>query len=180
MANLKYSSETPDPFPGPLVKEHGSGCGKGNGGWCYRLTPEQEEWLRRWHPRTENKVLEQMSGLSHAGLAKHIKRLGLKKDTASLYAMHSERRKELMRKERRRVEWAIGQQTKIYIPLTPFNCAQLSCRMHALEKGYVLDADYKEGSPNRWKIFYDDDTPRDPRFEKNCNKNGFKVERWKD
>ena len=167
-----------DPFPGTKhMRRDGKNPPK------YILTHEQEAWLRKWHPCIENRVLQQMSGFSHSVLARFIKELGLKKDGEGFRQIKqrfSEHRKRLIKSERRRLMWGMKQQTKIYVALKPYNFAQLSCRAHALEKGYVLSTDYKEGSPYRWIIYYDNDTPRDEVFERNCNKNGFMVKEWKE
>lgn len=161
-----------DPFPGKKKKKRQK----------YILTHRQKEWLRKWHPCTENKVLEQMSDYSHVTLARFIKELGLKKSGEGFEAImqrKGERMRELYRKERLRLLYGLPKQTRIYTPLKNYNGAQSSCRRHALEKGYVLNTDCKEGSPSRWVIYYDDKTRRDEVFERNCNKNGFRVQEWK-
>ena len=162
-----------DPFPGDKKKKRQK----------YVLTDEQKTWLRKWHPITENKLLEQMSGYSHVTLARFIRELGLKKSEEGFKAImqrKGERRREVYQKERRRMLYGLPKLTRIYTPLKTYNCAQSSCRRHALEKGYVLDADCKEGSPSRWVIYYDHETPRNEVFERNCNKNGFRVKQWKE
>lgn len=162
-----------DPFPGKKKKKHQK----------YVLTPKQKAWLRKWHPITENKVLEQMSGYTHVTLARFIRELGLKKSGDGFNAImqrKGKRLRELRKKEKRRILYGLPQQTRMYTPLKKYNCAQHSCRSRALEKGYILSSDCKEGSPSRWIIYYDDETPRNEVFERNCNKNGFKVEKWKE
>ena len=168
-----------DPFPGTAQKVR---VGKLRSKWM--LTKEQEAWLRKWHSVCENKILERLSGISHSTMARFIRELGLsKKDSdgfKEIMQRKGEKMSETRRKEERRIRWGLPQQTRLYIPMKKYNCAQLSCRAHALEKGYILAADYKEGSPDRWVIFYDKDTPRDEVFEKNCEKNQFEVKEWKD
>ena len=161
-----------DPFPGKKKKKRHK----------YILTHRQKEWLRKWHPCTENKVLEQISGYSHVTLARFVKELGLKKSVEGFKAImqrKGERLRELRQKEKRRILFGLPQQTRMHTPLKKYNRAQHSCRSRALKKGYVLDADCKEGSPSRWVIYYDDKTRRDEVFERNCNKNGFRVQEWK-
>lgn len=161
-----------DPFPGRKMKKVQK----------FVLTNAQKAWLRKWHPVTENKVLEQMSGYSHVTLARFIRELGLKKSGEGFKAImqrKGQRRRELHQREKRRVMYGIHKQTRIYTPVESYNKAQTSCRRHAKEKGYILSSDCKEGSPSRWIIYYSDETPRNEVFERNCNKNGFKVEKWR-
>lgn len=43
------------------------------------LTDEQKEWLCKWFPEIENKILMKVSGLSHSALHRHARELGLTK-----------------------------------------------------------------------------------------------------
>ena len=149
----------------------------------YVLTDEQKAWLTKWHPITENKVLEQMSGYTHVTLARFVKEIGLKKSDEGFKAImqrKGERLRNLRQKERRRILFGLPQQTRMHVVLEAYNHAQHSCRCRAIEKGYVLSSECGEGSLGRWLIYYDDETPRDDVFERNCNKNGFRIEEWKE
>ncbi len=162
-----------EPFPGRLAKI----------GRHWKLNSEQTAWLCKWHPVYENKILEKVSGISHTTLARFIRELGLRKygdGFRKIMQRRGEKMSETRRKEERRIRWGLPQQTRLYVPMKKYSCAQLSCRMHALEKGYVLSADCKEGSPHRWAIYYDGYTPRDEKFERNCNKNGFEIKEWRE
>ena len=86
----------------------------------------------------------------------------------------SEARKELVRKEKIRVEWGLGQDTKIHIPYDPYG------RKRSIFKNTCKAVGYIPGNANepaeRWKIFYTPDTKRGRIRERNGEKLGFKFE----
>ena len=86
----------------------------------------------------------------------------------------SQERKESIRKEKMRVVYGLERKTKLKaVVLCPYKRSQTSHRHNALSRGYLLDEDCSEGSPGRYVIYYDDETQRSERFEKNCIKDGF-------
>lgn len=64
-------------------------CGRGYNSHVQKwvLTPEQEEWLRKWFPLVENSRLLKASGMSHSTLHRFAVALGLKKDADALHAI---------------------------------------------------------------------------------------------
>ena len=90
----------------------------------------------------------------------------------------SEERKELARKERLRMKYGMPRKTKIKILSNPYTKAQVMHRCNALRRGYFYAEDCSEGGGFRYDIYYDDNTQRNERFEKNLVKDGFKVLRY--
>ena len=123
---------------------------------------------RRWE--------EQRQGIREDAAAK-MKRENPKK-YAEWMRKKSEERKELIRKEKMRVVYGLERQTTLKaVVLKPYTRSQIHHRHMALEYGYLLDEDCREGQPGRYVIYYDDQTHRSERFEKNCIANGFTFER---
>lgn len=93
----------------------------------------------------------------------------------------SEARKEMIRKERRRMELGLTRKTKLTIVvLSPYTRRQVAHRYSALKRGYILSADCSELGGERWVIWWDEGTERSERFERNLKKDGFKVERLRE
>lgn len=90
----------------------------------------------------------------------------------------SQERRESIRKERMRIIYGLERKTRLKaVVMTPYTRSQTAHRHNALKKGYLLDEDCREGQPGRYVIYYDDDTKRSERFEKNCIADGFRFER---
>ena len=95
-----------------------------------------------------------------------------------LMQQRSESRKELIKKERRRVLYAMERKTNIIgVVMKTYTPSQTHHRHNALRRGYLLDEDCREGQPGRYVIYYDDKTNRSEQFEKNCIKDGFTFEK---
>lgn len=210
------------------------------------LNEEQEAWLLRWYPVTENKRLAKAMGTSMEAMRNYAYRLGVKgKSEAGMAAIRkrqgkaaaktnerngcydrkrgkpvseatrkgllkrwqdvregrrlspmeelkqrdpkayeanlrlkSELRKEMIRKEQRRIIYGMERKTKLkVVVMKPYTRSQTHRRHSALQRGYLLDEDCSEGQPGRYVIYYDDETQRSERFEKNCIKDGFRFER---
>lgn len=90
----------------------------------------------------------------------------------------SEERKELARKERLRMKYGMSRKTKIKILSNPYTKTQAMHRCNALRRGYFYAEDCSEGGGYRYDIYYDDNTQRSERFEKNLVEDGFKVLRY--
>ena len=119
---------------------------------------------RRWE--------EQRLGIREDAAAK-MKRENPKK-YAEWMRKKSEERKELIRKERQRAIYGLRRETKlIAVVLNKYTRRQIAHRHNALEKGYLLDENCREGQPGRYVIYYDEKTRRSERFEKNCIEDGF-------
>ena len=89
----------------------------------------------------------------------------------------SENRKEMVRKEKRRIIYGLERKTKLKAVMTPYKRSQRHHRCSALKRGYLLDMDCSEGQPGRYVIYYDDETHRSAKFEANCIKDGFTFKR---
>lgn len=86
----------------------------------------------------------------------------------------SEARKELVRKEKIRVEWGLGQDTKIHIPYDPYGRKRSIFKNTCKAVGYIPGNAHDPAE--RWKIFYTPDTKRGRIRERNGEKLGFKFE----
>ena len=83
----------------------------------------------------------------------------------------SEKRKELMRKERLRVDWGLEQHTKLYLPYDPYGRKRICFKNCARKVGYIPgNARIPE---ERWTIFYDENTKRGEIREKHGIALGF-------
>lgn len=210
------------------------------------LNEEQEAWLVKWYPVTENKRLAKAMGVGMETMRNYAHRLGVKgKSEAGMAAIHkrqgkaaaktnerngcydrkrgkpvseatrqglqkrwqdvregrrlspieelkrrdpkayaenmrlkSEQRKEMIRKEQRRMVYGMERKTKLKIVvLKKYTRSQTHHRHSALQRGYLLDMDCSEGQPGRYVIYYDDETQRSAKFEANCIKDGFTFKR---
>jgi hypothetical protein len=92
--------------------------------------------------------------------------------------LRAQNRRELIEKEKRRVVYGLERKTKLkMVVMKPYTSSQASHRYNAILRGYLLDEDCSEGQPGRYVIYYDDETQRSERFEKNCIKDGFTFKR---
>ena len=90
----------------------------------------------------------------------------------------SESRREMIRKEKRRIIYGMERKTNLkVVVMKPYTRSQLAHRCNALRRGYLLDEDCSEGKPGRYVIYYDGDTMRSAKFEANCIKDGFTIKR---
>jgi hypothetical protein len=96
----------------------------------------------------------------------------------SVMAMRSKNRRELIYKEKRRIIYGLERKTNLTnLVMKPYTRSQICHRSNALLHGYLLDEDCSEGQPGRYVIYYDDETNRSERFERNCIKDGFTFKR---
>ena len=86
----------------------------------------------------------------------------------------SEARRELIRKERIRVNWGLGQDTNIHIPYDPYGRKRSVFKNTCKAVGYIPGNAHEPAE--RWKIFYTPDTKRGRIRERNGEKLGFKFE----
>ena len=89
----------------------------------------------------------------------------------------SDDRKDMIRKEKRRIVYGMERKTSLKVVVKPYTGSQTSHRYNALKRGYLLDMDCSEGQPGRYVIYYDDKTERSAKFEANCIKDGFTFKR---
>ena len=91
-----------------------------------------------------------------------------------LMQKRSEKRKELIRKERIRVDWGMEQNTNIHIPYDPFGKRRISFKSNCKRVGYIPGDSRIQAE--RWTIYYDENTKRGAIREKRGIELGFKFE----
>ena len=91
-----------------------------------------------------------------------------------LMQKRSEKRKELMRKERIRVDWGMGQNTNLHIPYDPYGKRRTSFKSTCKRVGYIPGNAHKPSE--RWIIYYTNETQRGELREKHGTALGFKFE----
>lgn len=144
----------------------------------YILTDEQKDWLRETFPVTENRKIMEVMGISWPTLHKLAHELGLRKSEEGLKAIRQRKCEEHKRMNRHhKLLLMSGQKLTRCTNLRqqPYTKRQVDLRRSALDRGYLLDEDISEGSPGRYAIYYDDETPRSARFEETCRQHGLTV-----
>jgi hypothetical protein len=86
----------------------------------------------------------------------------------------SEDRKRVMEEERKRIRLGLRRKTRLHLPVNNYSIRELSRRYYALNRGYIV-AD-RTDIEHRRVIWYDEDTDRGERFERNAVKDGWCVE----
>ena len=86
----------------------------------------------------------------------------------------SEARRDLWRRERRRVEIGLEQKTGLICPQFIYSKSQLNRRRNAGLRGYQV-GDKRELNGERYMIYYTANTQRSPIFERNLEADGFTV-----
>ena len=93
-----------------------------------------------------------------------------------LMQKRGEYRKELMRRERLRLKYGLPLQSRLRtIRLQNYSKSQVQRRYNAIRRGYILMTDCSEQGGERFNIYYDASTTRSPRFEQNCQADGFHI-----
>lgn len=88
----------------------------------------------------------------------------------------SEVRKEAIRKEQIRVMYGLERKTNlINIVMRAYTRSQTAHRYNALRRGYFVMSDCSEQGGERYNIYYDEQTTRSERFERNLIADGFQV-----
>lgn len=92
---------------------------------------------------------------------------------------HSQRRKDMIRRDRARLVFGLPTKTRLRcLVLQPYTKSQTSHRHNALKRGYFFMEDCREGSGERFNIYYDGNTRRSELFERNLQKDGFRVSEY--
>lgn len=163
------------PFPGKVVKDFTIKCHP------YALTDEQVAWLRDVFPATENIAIIRAMGISYPTLYKLAKQYGLKKTDEGLQAIRERQREWHMRMNRQtRLHLMSGQQTNrcMNVRIRPFTKSQISRRFKAVKLyGYIVTEGHqaRDHDPERYVIYYDEETRRSAKFEANSVKEGFTI-----
>lgn len=91
----------------------------------------------------------------------------------------SEERRKTIRTERARMLYGLPRKTRLRsVVMQKYTRSQVCHRSNAFRRGYILADECHEGSGHRFTIYYDDSTPRSPRFEQNCQRDGFTIRQW--
>lgn len=85
----------------------------------------------------------------------------------------SDQRKELLQKERNRVDWGLEQYTNLHVPFYPYGHRRVSFRNCCKVVGYVPGNARIESE--RWIIYYNEDTKRSTIREKHGAELGFRF-----
>lgn len=86
----------------------------------------------------------------------------------------SERRKSLIRKDKWRVSIGLEQTTRLNIPQFNYTKKEIGRRYLAMQRGYIL-GDCSERFGERFTLYFDKETNRSERFERNCMAAGFRI-----
>ena len=161
------------PFPGEMQKVTSRSH-------QYTLTDEQKKWLAETFPVTENRMIMQVMGISWPTLHKLAHELGLKKSDEGMKAI-MQRQRDNHKRINRHHKLLLMSGHKITrctnLRQQPYTKRQIDLRRSALDRGYLLDEDIREGSRGRYAIYYDGKTKRSERFEETCQRHGFRIER---
>lgn len=132
-----------------------------------RRQPEYlKEGLKRWHK-------DILDGKAPPSIT--IFRRNHPRRYAAWRREKSERRRKTVRQEKFRLLSGGRRETGLRLRLAPYTRSQISHRYSALQRGYWFYDDCSEEGGERWNIYWDDDTRRSARFERNCEKDGFHI-----
>lgn len=96
-----------------------------------------------------------------------------------IMAKRGEHRKRLMAAETRRVVYGLPRKTRLHMIVgCRYTKSQVCHRYNAAKRGYLISADCSDEGGDRYRIFYDESTPRSPRFERNLEADGFELLPW--
>lgn len=117
----------------------------------------------------------------HEGKREHPSRV-MKRKNPQKYRQYmqrrSEQRRETIRKEFLRVKYGLERKTRLRcIVMCKYTRSQTCHRYNALRRGYYVMEDCSEQSGERYNIYYDDQTHRSEKFEKNLRNDGFSIRR---
>lgn len=90
----------------------------------------------------------------------------------------SENMKARIRTKKFRQRMGLHTNDRIQATLNPYTRPESTRRSNALRRGYVLHPDHSEQGGHRFVIYYDEETPRNKRFEENSIKAGFSIRPW--
>ena len=167
------------PFPGHIERDK-------KGYHPVVLNREQKQWLIEAFPVTENRLVEKAMGITHPTLYRLVKELKLKKSEEGLKAIKqraADNHRLQNKHERLRLMSGQRQEKCGNIRIRAYTKKQLHCRHRAVViHGYIIypGKSMTEYDPDRFKIFYDDETQRSKRFEATCRRYGLKIEEYKE
>ena len=102
----------------------------------------------------------------------------MKRKNPQKYRQYMQRR-ETIRKEFLRVKYGLERKTRLRcIVMCKYTRSQTCHRYNALRRGYYVMEDCSEQSGERYNIYYDDQTHRSEKFEKNLRNDGFNILQW--
>ena len=166
------------PFPGNIKRAK-------TGYHPYILNREQKRWLKETFPVTENRLVEKAMGVTHPTLYRIAHDMKLKKSEDGLKAIKqraADNHRLMNKHERLRLMSGQKQEKCGNIRIRSYTRKQAHCRYRAAALyNYIIypGKSMKEHDPDRFKIFYDEQTERSNRFEKTCIRYGLKIEPMK-
>ena len=167
------------PFPGTIKRAK-------TGYHPVVLNREQKRWLRETFPVTENRLVEKAMGITHPTLYGRVKEMKLKKSAEGLQAIKQRAadNHRLQNKHERLMLMSGQPQEKCgNIRIRAYTKKQMHCRHRAVALyNYIIypGKSMAEHDPDRWKIFYDDETQRSARFEATCQRYGLTIEEMRE
>lgn len=81
---------------------------------------------------------------------------------------------ELWASERKRQRLGLRRKTRLHLPVNVWTRSDTNRRHKALKLGYIVPV--HTDIANRWVLWYDDETRRSERFERNSVNAGFKIQ----
>lgn len=92
-----------------------------------------------------------------------------------------EAHRAMIRRERMRIACGLPRKTQLRTVVeNPYTSRQRNHRYNALKRGYFVTQDCTEASGERYNIYYDQNTTRSEKFERNLVADGFTIKEWKD
>lgn len=158
-----------------------------------RLTEEEKAYIREHLPQsTYAQVARELgrqsttviwfarrNGIEHSKAAVRLAcgahlRNESSRDRAARFKKIAETRKEMYRKERRRVKWGLERRTKINACATAPNKVIVARHHLKSQRSYVLE-DCRAFNGNPYNVYYDSETMRSPNEAYYTEKYGFKF-----
>lgn len=168
-----------EPFPGILKRSK-------TGYHPFVLNREQKRWLRETFPVTENGLITKAMSITKPTLKRLVHELKLQKSPEGLAAIkkrQGEYHRILNNNERRRLMSGHTQEKCGNIRIRAYTKKQVHCRHRAVSLyGYIVydGMAMSDHDPDRFKIFYDEETERSAKFESTCNRYGLTIEKMKE
>lgn len=168
-----------EPFPGILKRAK-------TGYHQFVLNREQKRWLRESFPVTENGLVAKAMSISIPTLKRFVHELKLQKSPEGLAAIKKrqwEYHRILNNNERRRLMSGCKQEKCGNIRIRAYTKKQMHCRNRAVDRhGYIVfnGMGMSDHDPDRFKIFYDEETQRSARFESTCRRYGLTIEKMRE
>ena len=118
--------------------------------------------IRRWQDIKDGKL-------------KHPFHMLSKRRYNNLCSRMRDNRLEMVRKEKLRTVYGLDRKINLVLVMCKYTSRQLNHRYNARKKGYILHPDHSEDGTESYNIYFNPDTMRSMKFEKNLINDGFKI-----